>query len=214
MRKRKRTLTSRQIGGNNEKNYLSLKLPDDPWVHLAEFLNFRDLASFSYLRKNFFLIALQAMTNLYKERFIYFPFSYFPLVSKPSQFSEYISQLKVLNTIRKFYDSQQYYTLFDPAYIELFRAVKARKTGRAKKFIESQLRLNKNKVIDRVFYQKLKGETVITLASSYGLQDLLDFCFQRLILETPQSDRNEEGIVSTGHYSEVLSELKSHLTLD
>ena len=213
-RKREGVLASQQTGGNNGKNYLSPKLPTDLWVHLAEFLNFRDLASFSYLRKNFFLIALQAMTNLYKERFIDFPFSYFPLASNPSQFSEYISQLKILNTIRKFYDDQQYYTLFDPAYIELFRAIEARKTGRAKKFIESQLRLNKNKVIDRVFYQKLKGETAISRASICGLQDLLDFCFQRLILETPQSDRNKEGIVSTGHYSEVISELNSHLTLD
>ena len=156
MRKRKENegLTSEQIGRTGEKNYLRRKLPTDLWVHLAEFLNFRDLASFSSLKKEFFLIALQAMTDIYKERFIYFPFSYSPLETKLSQFSGYMNQLRVLNNIRKLYDSQ-YYTLFDPAYIELFQAVKAKDTERAKKFIESQLRINKNKVIDRVFCKRI-----------------------------------------------------------
>ena len=219
-RKREEVLTSQQTGRNREKNYLSPKLPPDLWVHLAEFLNFRDLASFSYLRKKFFLIALQAMTNLYKERFIYFPFSYSAfstdnstsLEAKRPPFSWYMSRLKVLNYIRRFYDSQ-YYTLFDPAYIELFRAVHAKDTQKAIKFVESRLQFHQDKVIDQVFYQKnSEGETVITLASRYNLQDFLNFCFQRLILETPQPNQNEQGLVATGHYSEVLSELNSCMT--
>ena len=44
----------KRSGVSTEKNYSGVKLPTDLWLHLAEFLNFRDLASFSYLRKKFF----------------------------------------------------------------------------------------------------------------------------------------------------------------
>ena len=118
-----------------------------------------------------------------------------------------IKLLKILNSTRKYFNNR-YYTLFDPAYAELFEAIENKDCEKARHFILTQLKANKSNVIDRVFYQKnSNGETVISLADRYDLQEFLDFCFITLIVEGHRLNRDADLLVKTGRYSEVMDDL-------
>ncbi len=183
--------------------------PGELWISIAGFLNKRDLDSLSYLNKNFALIAWQTMVIICKDKFGCFPFSLDP--DSPENTHPVVAYdiklLKILNSTRKYFNNR-YYTLFDPAYAELFEAIENKNCEKARHFILTQLKANKSNVIDRVFYQKnSNGETVISLADRYDLQEFLDFCFITLIVEGHRLNRDADLLVKTGRYSEVMDDL-------
>ncbi len=192
-----------------KKQKVQIQLPDALWFHIAKFLHKRELYFLTYLDTDFLRIACRAMINFYRDKFIYFPFSIesTPLDRKYSAVSNSIQSLKKINIKGQYYH-YRYYTLFDPDYVELFEAIEAKDSEKAKIFIQARIIDNRHNVVDRVFSQKNgQGETVISLANRYGLQDFLNFCFKNLILEGYRLNKDRYSLVKTGDYSRILATL-------
>ncbi len=208
--------TDQKIISYDTYKHKAISLSRELWQSLAQYLDHRNLATFSYLNKNFALIAWQAMIKVYNKKFIHFPslLKYFA----PTQFKDYkqlpydIRMLQNLNQIRHYYDNR-YYTLFDPQYSALFEAIERKDSKAAQDFILARLSDDpEESIIDRVFYQKNSdGETAITLAARYQLQDLLDFCFRVLVIENPQE---LSRLINIGNYPSVLKNLDDKMSTE
>jgi hypothetical protein len=180
-------------------------LPKDPMLLIGEFLKESDYQH-TFLNHYFSLITLNWITEFYKRKYLYFTRQY-DVVEKYSP-----NLLKELNDGRKLY-RERYYTLYDPAYIELFILLEQEDSKAAQTFIELRLRKNQD-LTDIIFTQKnAVGETVITLARRLNLQDFLDYCFQTLIINRPPlHPESPKRLVNTGSYADLLSELDSKMS--
>jgi ankyrin repeat protein len=206
MRKRKRnqSLASEKMVTRRGELHLSTDL----WVAVAEFLNKHDLARLSFLNTNFALIAWHGVIHLYKERYSEFKLDF---IIENQKYD--LKVFRLVNQQIQYYDNH-YYTLFDTSYIPLFEAIHAKDSQRAIAFIRAKL-AGRDNVTDRVFYQKNAwGESVITLAGQYGLEEFLKFCFEELILNEENINAGNYALIRLYNYPTILADLDSEMSVD
>jgi hypothetical protein len=182
-------------------------LPLALWIYTGQFLEENDFLN-TFLNRYFARITLRWIKNFYKNRY-----QYFPLHSIDDREFKF-DFLEKLNRERKLY-KKLYYSLFNPAFIELFLLVEQRKSKEAQAFIESMLSklAGDINVTDIVFSEKnADGLTVINIAGNSGLQDFLTYCFNRLVLNGQQLNQRKPCLVRAGNYSEILSKLDSDMS--
>ena len=184
-----------------------LFLPQTLWQLTAGFLNETDLAYLTQVSKNFVCVYMAYKRTLYRKEFPEFDLNY-----RSYAHLAFPAQLRLFNDIVKEFNS--FSTLIDGSYTLLFAALKESDEETAIRFITCKLQStvnSKENVTDMVFFQKMtNGETAITLAQKLHLQNFLDFCFEKLILNGHVLNKGKYSLVKTGKLETILSDTQMH----
>ncbi len=169
------------------------------------FLNKTDLSNVTKISKQFVFFYMSYTRTLYRKNFPQFDLNYRSYASSP-----FLTQLQIFDdTVKEF---NFYSTFIDVSYIPLFTALKKGDEENAIRFITSKLQStldSKENVTDMVFFQKMtNGETAITLAQKLHLQNFLDFCFEKLILNGHILNKGKYSLVKTGKLETILSDTR------
>ena len=190
-------------GGPPVKIKSALFIPRALWILTAGFLNKTDLARLTQVNTLFVFVYMEYKRELHRKEFPDFDL-YNP------RFHSYLScstRLRLFNDIVREFDS--FSTLIDRSYLPLFSALKKYDQETAINFITFKLQStqdSKENVTDMVFYQKMgNGDTAIILAQKLGLQNFLDFCFEKLILNGHVLNQQKYSLVKTGKLEAILT---------
>jgi hypothetical protein len=182
-------------------------LPVALWVMAIKFLTKKELVAMPLVSKMFINLFVEITIELHKNEF--------PEINDfdPDRYTDLSvkTQLSLFNNFKEKYDS--FFTLIDRSYILLFIFLYRYDQESAIGFIQSKLQStsaedNKENVTDMVFFQKnSQGLTAVILAQQLGLQDFLDYCFQELILNGAERNKNKYSLIRIGRYPEILQQL-------
>jgi hypothetical protein len=182
-------------------------LPVALWVMAIKFLTKKELVIIPLVSKMFINLFVETTIELYKNEF--------PEINDfdPDRYTDFSvkTQLSLFNDFKEKYDS--FFTLIDRSYIPLFFFLNKYDEEKAIAFIHSKLQStsdkdNKENVTDMVFLQKnSQGLSAINLAQQLGLQDFLDYCFQQLILNGAERNKDKYSLIEPGHYAKILQQL-------
>ncbi len=182
-----------------------LSLPQTLWQLTAGFLNETDLAYLIQVSKNLLCVYMAYKRTLYRKEFPEFDLNY-----RSYAHLAFPAQLPLFNNIVKEFNS--FSTLIDESYTPLFVLLKKSDEENAIRFINCKLQStvnSKENVTDMVFFQKMtNGETAITLAQKRNLQNFLDFCFEKLILNGHILNKGKYSLVKTGKLETILNDTR------
>ena len=171
----------------------------------AGFLNKTDLASLTQVSTEFVFFYMAYKRTVYKKEFPQFDLNY-----RSYNSLSFLIQLQIFNSIVKEFNF--YSTLIDVSYTPLFTALRESDEETAIRFITCKLQStvnSKENVTDMVFFQKMtNGETAITLAQKFHLQNFLDFCFEKLILNGHVFNKGKYSLVKTGKLGTILRDTR------
>ena len=183
----------------------ALSIPPVLWILTAGFLDEADLARLTSVSTLFVFVYMEYKRTLYRKEFPDFDL-YNPRLH--SHLIHCSTQLRFFNEMMREFDS--FSTLIDRSYLPLFSALKKYDQEAAINFITSKLQIpqdSKENVTDMVFFQKMRnGETAIILAQRLGLQNFLNFCFEKLILNGHVLNQKKYSLVKTGKLDTILGD--------